>query len=81
MSHGFPSKERFPEKTYEELKSTRIGPCKMLHKFDENAYEVELPQDLDISTIFNVVDLYPSMAIYKFKYKDPGCYTCMRGED
>jgi hypothetical protein len=37
----------------------KIGPCKILRKFDENAYEIELPDDVDISPIFNVSDLYP----------------------
>ena len=36
-----------------------FGPCKILRKFDSgNSYEVELPVDMDISLIFNVVDLY-----------------------
>lgn len=44
----FLRKERFPTGTYH----------KMLHKFGKNAYEIELPQDLDISPIFNVAHLY-----------------------
>ena len=37
----------------------KFGPCKILKKFDSgNAYEVELPDDMDIYPIFNVVDLY-----------------------
>ena len=37
----------------------KFGPCKILKKFDSgNAYEVELPDDMDISPIFNIVDLY-----------------------
>jgi hypothetical protein len=37
----------------------KIGSCKILRKFDENAYEIELPKDVGISPIFNISDLYP----------------------
>jgi hypothetical protein len=48
----------------------KIGSCKILQKFEENAYEIELPGDGGISPIFNVVDLYP----YK-EYKADGQET------
>jgi hypothetical protein len=32
----------------------KIGPCKILRKFDANSYEIELPDDVDMSPIFNV---------------------------
>ena len=37
----------------------KFGPCKILKKFDSgNAYEVELANDMYISPIFNISDLY-----------------------
>ena len=57
-------KEIFPRKQYNKLKFKKIGPCKILRIFSENAYEIELPPDVGISPIFNVVELY--------KYEDDG---------
>ena len=51
--------------TYNKLKMKKFGPCKILRKHDSgNAYEVELPDGIHISPIFNIVDLT--------KYHDDG---------
>jgi hypothetical protein len=46
----------FPRGTYNKLNMKKIGPCKILRNFDENAYEIELPDDVVILPIFNILD-------------------------
>jgi hypothetical protein len=52
-------KERFPRGSYNKLNMKNIGPCKVIRKFGENSYEIELPDGIRISLILNVANLYP----------------------
>jgi hypothetical protein len=61
-------KEMFPRGTYNKLKMKKIRPCKVLKKFGVNAYEIELPDGIEISPIFNISDLYP----YKVQEAEAG---------
>ena len=40
----------------------KIGPCKIVKKFGANAYEIELPDGIEISLILNISYLYPYRA-------------------
>jgi hypothetical protein len=55
-------KERFSRGTYNKLKMKKIGLCRVLKKFGANAYEIELPDGIRISSILNISDLYPYKA-------------------
>lgn len=52
-------KSRFLIGTYSKMKMKKFGPCKILRKFDNgNAFEVELLEEMDISPIFNILDVF-----------------------
>ena len=51
-------KEHYLVGTYNKLKMKNFGPCKIVKRHDSgNTYEVELPDDLNISLVFNISKL------------------------
>jgi hypothetical protein len=55
-------KKSFPRGTYNKLKMKKIGSCKIMRKFEANAYEIELPDGVGILLIFDIADMYPYRA-------------------
>ena len=51
--------ERLPKGQPTKLFIKKCGPCKILQKYGQNAYEIDLPKGLAISPIFNVCDFFP----------------------
>ena len=51
-------KERYPARTYNKLKANKIGPFRIKEKVGDNSYVIKLPSDLQISSTFNVADIY-----------------------
>lgn len=51
-------KGRFPKGVCNKLKYKKIYPYRIMKKVYNNTYELDLTETLNISPIFNVVDLY-----------------------
>ena len=63
----------FPKREYNKLKFKKIGPYRILRNVFANAHEIELPPDIRISPIFNVVDLY--------RYEDKDTYDATKDKE
>ena len=51
--------ERIPKKFSKKLYARAMGPYSIIRKMGSNAYLLDLPNDMDISPVFNVEDLLP----------------------
>ena len=56
------TKDRFPVGTYNKLAARKIGPVRILEKINDNAYRLELPEDVHTAEVFNVKHLIPYFA-------------------
>ena len=52
-------KERFPGKRKHKLMPRADGPFKVLQRYGDNAYKIDLPGDYGVAATFNVGDLSP----------------------
>ena len=51
--------ERIPKTFLKKLYARVMGPYSIIHKLGSNAHLLDLPNDMDISHVFNVEDLLP----------------------
>ena len=53
------TKERFPARDYNKIKSRKIGPVQILERINQNAYRIQLLSHLRTSDVFNVKHIFP----------------------
>ena len=52
-------KDRFPKQRKSKLSPCGDRPFQILKKINNNAYQLDLPEDYGVHTTFNVIDLIP----------------------
>ena len=58
--------ERIPKTFSKQLYVRAMGPYSIIHKLGSNAYLLDLPNDMDISNVFNIEDLLPYQDTFEF---------------
>ena len=54
------------QKTFsKKLYARAMGPYFIIHKLGSNTYLLDLPNDMDISPVFNVEDLLPYRGVFE----------------
>ncbi|KAK8952345.1 hypothetical protein KSP39_PZI004083 [Platanthera zijinensis] len=61
--------ERFPSGTARKLNARRMGPYTVVRRIGTNAYEIDIPNHMGISRVFNVEDL--TAYFEEQAYEDP----------
>jgi len=64
------TKDPFPIGAYNKLKAWKIGPAEILKKINDNAYQLNLPDDVYTSDVFNVKHLIPYYEEEQFGKED-----------
>jgi len=70
-------KERFPNQRKSKLLPRGDGPFQVIRRIDNNAYELDLPPNYNISNSFNVCDLSP----FDIGFKNSWSNSLQEGED
>lgn len=63
-------KGKISNPSFQKIKWKKIGPCKIIEKISQNAYELELPIGLGISPVFNVYSFHTYYEVETLKYKE-----------